>query len=92
MTYKNEKCYWIQRDTQNRYKSINKINKGSLFEYIFQKHMLWYILLKYIIKIMILDHLNSNIYILSHDKLYENKTKFIKIHINIYIETKTLFS
>ena len=41
---------------------------------------------------MILDHLNSSIHILSHDKLYENKTKFIKIHINIYIETKTLFS
>ena len=42
---------------------------------------------------MILDHLNSSIHILSHDKLYENKTKFIKIHImNIYIKTKILFS
>ena len=68
MTYQKEKCDWIQRETQNRNKSINKINKGSLFEYIFQKHMLWYIVLRYIIKIIILDHLNSNIHILSHDK------------------------
>ena len=68
MIYQNEKCDWVQGDTQNRNKSINKINKWSLFEYIFQKHMLWYILIKYIIKIMILDHLNSYIHILSHDK------------------------
>ena len=41
---------------------------------------------------MILDHLNSNIHILSHDKFNENKTKFIKIHImNIYFKTKYCF-
>ena len=28
-----------------------------------------------------IHHLNSNIHILSHDKFYENKIKFIKIHI-----------
>ena len=42
---------------------------------------------------MILDHLNSSIHILVHDKFNENKTKFIKIYnMNIYIKTKTLFS
>ena len=40
-----------------------------------------------------IHHSNSCIHILSHNKLYKNKTKFIKIHImNIYIKTKTLFS